>query len=102
MSNILNPAELEQSIVFSAIVSSAFLIGSVVPMHVEYSPMVKANISSFASGIFFSAIAFSVVDNAVKTGSVPDMAIGFAAGTVIFDMANHWLKRRYGFRCYRS
>jgi hypothetical protein len=24
------------------------------------------------------------------------MAIGFIVGTVLFGMANHWLKRRYG------
>jgi zinc transporter, ZIP family len=96
MDNFLNVAEFEQSIILSAIVSSAFLIGSVVPMFIKYSSRVKANISSFASGMFFSAIAFSLVDNSIKIGNIPDMAIGFVIGTVLFGMANHWLERRYG------
>jgi zinc transporter, ZIP family len=77
-------------------VSSAFLIGSVAAMFIKFSSRVKANISSFASGIFFSAIAFSLIDNAIRVGSIYDMAIGFIVGTVLFGMANHWLKRRYG------
>jgi zinc transporter, ZIP family len=86
MDNFLNEG-FGQSIILSAIVSSAFLIGSVALMFIKFSSRVKANITSFASGIFFSAIAFSLVDNAIRVGSIYDMAIGFIVGTVLFGMA---------------
>jgi hypothetical protein len=55
-------------------------------MFIKFSSRVKANISSFASGIFFSAIAFSLVDNAIRVGSIYDMAIGFIVGTVLIKL----------------
>jgi hypothetical protein len=78
----------------SVIVASGFIIGSLFSNYFEYSSKIKADFAAFAGGIFFPAIAFSLVDEAIKQDSFVTIIIGFILGTVIYSIANHHLRKR--------
>jgi len=78
----------------SVIVASGFIIGSLFSNYVEYSSKIKGDFAAFAGGIFFAAIAFSLVDEAIKQDSFVTMLVGFIVGTVIYSIANHHLRKR--------
>ena len=54
---------------------------------------VRADIASFGSGIFFGAIAFSLVQESTKLGSPLTMIAGFALGAFMLSGANHQFLR---------
>lgn len=78
----------------SIAVASAFIIGSLISNHIKYSSKLKGDFAGFAGGIFFAAIAFSLVDEAVKQHNFFTMMIGFIAGTVIYSTVNRRIRNR--------
>jgi len=86
---------LVTSSILSIAVASAFPLGALVAIFVNYSTRIKADMASFGAGIFFSTIAFSLIDDALKVGSPIDMIIGFASGAVVFSVMNHILIKRH-------
>lgn len=86
---------LVASSLLSIAVASAFPLGALIAIFVNYPTRIKADMASFGAGIFFSTIAFSLVDDALKVGSPIDMIIGFALGAVTFSVMNHILIKRH-------
>jgi zinc transporter, ZIP family len=75
-------------------VASAFPLGAFVAIFVNYPSRIKADIGAFGSGIFFSAIAFSLVNESTKEGNAMTMAFGFSIGAAVFSFSNHELLQR--------
>jgi ZIP family zinc transporter len=75
------------------VIAIAFPIGALIAIFVNYPSRTEADIVAFGAGIFFAAIAFSLVDESVKEGNVSTMIIGFVVGAVTFSILNHYLKR---------
>ena len=86
--------ELAQSIALSILVASAFPIGAALATTRKFPRQVKGNLAAIAAGIYFSTIAFSLVEEGIKVSSFPPMAAGFAIGAVIFSIAHPIVKER--------
>ncbi len=65
---------------------SALLVGAVLGWFAHPSPRVVAAVMAFGSGVLVSAIAFDLMDEALKTGGMAAAAAGFAAGATGFTL----------------
>jgi ZIP family zinc transporter len=86
--------ELAQSIALGILVASAFPIGAALATTRKFPRQVKGNLAAIAAGIYFSTLAFSLVEEGIKVSSFPPMAAGFAIGAVIFSIAHPIVKER--------
>ncbi|HYY71249.1 MAG TPA: hypothetical protein VE595_02450 [Nitrososphaeraceae archaeon] len=86
--------EILNSLLLSMIVSSAFLIGAILSIFIQYPERIRADLAALSAGIFFSTISFSLVDEALKEGSFITMVVGFIIGAVIFSVINRILQKR--------
>lgn len=55
---------------------------------------VKGNLAAIAASIYFSTLAFSVIEEAIKISSFPAMAAGFVTGAVSFSIVHPLVKER--------
>ena len=78
----------------SIIIASAFIIGSIVATKIKYSSKIKGDFSAFAAGIFFAAIAFSLVTESTKLGHSITMILGFVSGAFVYSVANRYIRKR--------
>lgn len=90
---ILSPY-FTQSIILGILVASAFLIGVAVAVPRKFPRRVKGNLAAIASSIYFSTLAFSVIEEAIKISSFPAMAAGFVTGAVSFSIVHPLVKER--------
>lgn len=86
--------EILNSLLLSMIVSSAFLIGAILSIFIQYPERIRADLAALSAGIFFSTISFSLVDEALKEGSFITMVVGFIIGAVVFSVINRILQKR--------
>jgi zinc transporter ZupT len=86
--------EFTQSITLGILVASAFPIGALVAVSRKFPRRVKGNLAAIAAGIYFSTLAFSLIEEAIKVSSFPAMAAGFAIGAVSFSIAHPVVKER--------
>ena len=85
---------LEMSAVWAAFVASSFPIGALVSTFLKFPTRLEADAASFGGGIFIGAIAFSLIDDALKTGSSITMIIRFVIGAIAFSFADHLIKKK--------
>lgn len=86
--------DFSQSIVLGILVASAFPIGAAVAIARKFPRRVKGNLAAIAAGIYFSTLAFSLIEEAIKISSFPAMAAGFVIGAITFSIAHPLLKER--------
>lgn len=86
---------LSLSLVLGLLVAVSFPLGALFSLKAwrKIQGRLRADIASFASGIFFGAIAFSLVHESTKLGNPLTMIAGFALGAVILSGANHQFLR---------
>jgi zinc transporter, ZIP family len=94
MGNTLEMFPLFTTAFMSIVVASAFIIGSLISNYIKYSSKIKGDIAAFAGGIFFAAIAFSLIDESIKQHNFFTMMIGFILGTMIYSIVNHRLRKK--------
>lgn len=75
-------------------VASAFPIGAFASTYVKIPKRIQADLAAISAGIFIGAIAFSLIDDALKVGESPDLLVGFVAGAVAFSLADYAIKKR--------
>lgn len=75
MTTISSP-DFTQSIILGIVVASAFPIGAAVAIARKFPKRIKGNLAAIAAGIYFSTLAFSLIDEAIKISSFPAMAAG--------------------------
>jgi ZIP family zinc transporter len=85
---------LEMSAVWAALVASSFPIGALVSTFLKFPTRLEADAASFSGGIFIGAIAFSLIDEALKLGSSITMIVGFVIGALVFSFADHFIKKK--------
>jgi zinc transporter, ZIP family len=83
-----------QSIVLGILVASAFPIGVAISSGRKFPRQVKGNLAAIAAGIYFSTLAFSLVEEAIKISSFPAMAAGFVTGAITFSIMHPIVKER--------
>ncbi|MDQ3851455.1 MAG: ZIP family metal transporter [Thermoproteota archaeon] len=93
MTTISSP-DFTQSIILGIVVASAFPIGAAVAIARKFPKRIKGNLAAIAAGIYFSTLAFSLIEEAIKVSSFPAMAAGFAIGAVSFSIAHPVVKER--------
>ena len=76
------------------IISSSFVMGALFSLFVKYPGRLKGDIAAFSAGIFFSTIAFILIDESIEVGSFSTMAIGFITGAITFSFSNKFLKKQ--------
>lgn len=69
-------------------------MGALFSLFVKYPDRLKGDIAAFSAGIFFSTIAFILIDESIEVGSFSTMAIGFIAGAITFSFSNKFLKKK--------
>ena len=90
----ISSPDFTQSIILGIVVASAFPIGAAVAIARKFPKRIKGNLAAIAAGIYFSTLAFSLIDEAIKISSFPAMAAGFAIGAVSFSIAHPVIKER--------
>lgn len=83
-------------------VASAFIIGSIIAIKVKYSPRIKGDFAAMAAGIFFAAIAFSLVRESSKLANIGTMILGFILGAGVYSFINHYNRKRSKSRNYST
>ncbi|WP_431946013.1 ZIP family metal transporter [Micromonospora marina] len=73
---------------------SALLIGAAVGFFVRVPRRVTASVMAFGAGVLLSAVSFELVDEAHEQGGLLPVAIGAAAGALLYTTANVLLARR--------
>ena len=86
--------EILNTLLLPMIVSSAFLIGAILSIFIQYPERIRADLAALSAGIFFSTISFSLVDEALKEGSFITMVVGFIIGAIVFSVINRILQNR--------
>lgn len=86
--------QVANSLIVGVFVASAFIIGSLVAIYVKYSPKIKGDFAAFGAGVFLAAIAFSLIDEALKQANVPTMIFGFALGAAVYSITNHYIRKK--------
>lgn len=72
----------------------ALVLGAAVAWFVRVPRVVIAGIMAFGAGVLISALAFELVDEAVRQGGALPTVLGFLAGAVVYVAANAALDRR--------
>ncbi|MFD5829714.1 ZIP family metal transporter [Lentzea sp. NPDC060358] len=71
----------------------ALVLGALVAWLVEVPRDVVAVVMAFGAGVLTAAAAFELVDEAERTGGLLATSVGFAAGAVVYVLANVLLAR---------
>jgi ZIP family zinc transporter len=82
-----------QAALWGSLAGGALLLGALVGYRVRVPQRLIAAIMGFGSGVLISAVAFELMDEALRTGGLLPTAFGFAGGAVAFTGANLLLER---------
>ncbi|KAB1108519.1 ZIP family metal transporter [Micromonospora aurantiaca] len=72
---------------------SALLIGAAVGFFASVPRRVTASVMAFGAGVLLSAVSFELIDEAHEQGGLLPVAIGAAAGALLYTAANVLLAR---------
>src|SRR3954454_4800155 len=82
-----------QAGLWGLIAGGALVIGAAVAWWIRVPPKIIAGIMAFGAGVLISALAFELVDEAVRGGGLGPTVIGFLGGAVVYVAANALLDR---------
>jgi ZIP family zinc transporter len=71
----------------------ALVVGALIAWFLRVPSTVVASVMAFGSGVLISAVAFDLMEEAVRTGGLLPTASGFVAGAVVYLAANLLLAR---------
>ena len=83
-----------QAGLWGLVAGGALVIGAAIAWWIRVPPKIIAGIMAFGAGVLISALAFDLVDEAVREGGAIATTIGFIAGAVVYVAANALLDRR--------
>jgi ZIP family zinc transporter len=75
------------------IAGGALVVGAAIAWWVSVPPKIIAGIMAFGAGVLISALAFELVDEAIRTGGPIATTIGFLSGALVYVAANVLLDR---------
>ncbi|MEU1234379.1 ZIP family zinc transporter [Micromonospora aurantiaca] len=78
---------------WSLLAGSALLIGAAVGFFARVPRRVTASVMAFGAGVLLSAVSFELIDEAHEQGGLLPVAIGAAAGALLYTAANVLLAR---------
>ena len=73
------------------------MVGALVGFYARVPQRTIASIMAFGSGVLISALAFDLMDEALKRGGFGAVAIGFLGGSAVYTLAN-WFLSHHGAR----
>jgi ZIP family zinc transporter len=76
--------------------ASSLLIGAVLGVRFRFPPMVVGLILAFGAGTLISALAFELTEEAFELGGADSVALGLAAGALVYFAGDAWIDRRGG------
>jgi zinc transporter, ZIP family len=82
-----------QAGLWGLIAGGALVVGAAIAWWVRVPATVIAGIMAFGAGVLISALAFELVDEAVRQGGAVATTIGFIAGAIVYVAANALLDR---------
>jgi ZIP family zinc transporter len=77
-----------------SVAGGALVLGAAAAWVVRVPTKIIAGIMAFGAGVLISALAFELVDEAVREGGATATIIGFLAGALVYVAANAALDRR--------
>ena len=72
-------------------VASAFPVGALIALKIDYTKYQRALFAAFGAGIFLSAILL-LVQETLSFGNFVELLVGFAFGAFAFGFAQHYIK----------
>ena len=82
-----------QAGLWGLIAGGALVVGAAIAWWVRVPATVIAGIMAFGAGVLISALAFELVDEAVRQGGAVATTIGFITGAIVYVAANALLDR---------
>ena len=82
-----------QAGLWGLLAGGALVVGAAVAWWVRVPPRIIAGIMAFGAGVLISALAFELVDEAVREGGATATTVGFVAGALTYVVANMLLDR---------
>ena len=82
-----------QSGLWGLLSGSALVLGAAVAYLAPVPQRVVAGVMAFGSGVLVSALTFGLVEEAIAQGGLLPVAVGFAAGALVYTGANVLLDR---------
>ena len=82
-----------QAGLWGLLAGGALVVGAAVAWWVRVPPRIIAGIMAFGAGVLISALAFELVDEAVREGGATATTVGFVAGALTYVAANMLLDR---------
>ena len=83
-----------QAGLWGLVAGGALVIGAAIAWWVRVPPTIIAGIMAFGAGVLISALAFELVDQALRQGGATATMIGFIGGAIVYVAANALLDRR--------
>lgn len=83
-----------QALLWGTVAGAALVLGAAVSWRWSIPPKIVSSVMSFGAGVLISALAFDLVDEAVRGGGLWPTVGGFLAGAVVYVAANALLARR--------
>lgn len=83
-----------QAGLWGLLAGSALCLGAAVTYVTAIPARVIAGVMAFGAGVLISALAFDLVDEAVASGGLVAVSVGFIGGALAYTLANVWLARR--------
>jgi ZIP family zinc transporter len=75
---------------------SSLLLGAVAGLFLDLKPHLIAAITGFGAGVLISAVAFELTEEAYLVGGADAVALGLAAGALVFFAGARYIKRMGG------
>lgn len=82
-----------QALVWGTVAGAALVLGAGISWRWSIPSKLVSSVMSFGAGVLISALAFELVDEAVKGGGLWPTAAGFLAGSLVYVGANMLLAR---------
>jgi len=86
--------ELMPALFWGLLAGSSLLLGAALGWFATPSARVTAGVMAFGSGVLVSAIAFELMDEALRTGGLLPSVLGFLAGAAAFTLGTVMLAAR--------
>jgi ZIP family zinc transporter len=72
---------------------SSLLLGAVAGLLLNLKPHLVAAITGFGAGVLISAVAFELTEEAYAVGGADSVALGLAAGAIVFFAGDRYIER---------
>ena len=79
---------------YGALAASSLVIGALLGLARDWSPLVVGSVLAFGAGALISAVSFDLVEEGAELGGPGTIGLGLAAGALVYFAADRVIERR--------